>query len=216
MADQLATPSDLASFLQSDLDSATATLLVECATAVVQAAAGGQRIVQVVGETATILGTTESWLDLPQLPVTAVTSVSLDGTVLTLNTDYKVFGNRLFRKYGWQSNYGWPWDYGSYPGNSYYPPPSLANGLALQEPSAVVVVNTHGYAAGAQQLQLARQACLSIAAGGYSNPDGANRVQIDDYAAQFDAMSARMESSPRLVAALRKQYGRRAGLVRIG
>jgi hypothetical protein len=218
MADQLATPSDLAAYLQSDVDTATATLLVECATAVVQAACGGQRIVRVTGDTLTLLGTTESWLDLPQLPVTAVSSVTLDGTALTASTDYKVFGNRLFRKFGWQTNYGWPWDYqyGWYPGNSYYPPPSLANGFPFQEPSAVVVVCTHGYASGAQELQLARQACLTLAAGVYVNPDGATRAQIDDYAAQFDAMAARMEASQHLKAALRKQYGRRAGLVRIG
>src|SRR5690242_5591066 len=109
MADQLCTPEDLASALQADLDASTATLWVECATAVVQATAGGQRIVQVVDDTFTILGTTDSWLDLPQLPVTSVASVVLDGVTLTAgspgdaSTTYRRHGNRLWRTDGWQN-----------------------------------------------------------------------------------------------------------------
>ncbi|MCW2900309.1 MAG: hypothetical protein JWO67_2574 [Streptosporangiaceae bacterium] len=215
MADQLATPADLASLLQADLDAATATLLIELATSVVQQAAGGQRIVQVVGDSITILGTTDNWLDLPQIPVTAVTSVSQDGTVLTAGTDYKRFGNRLWRKFGWQTNYGWPFDlaYSKWGG---YPPPSVVSGYPYQEPASIAVVCTHGYATGAQELQLARQACLSLASGVYANPDGTTQTRIDDYTAAYDAMASKMEASPHLKAALRKQYGRRAGLVRIG
>lgn len=215
MADQFATPSDLASALQSNVDTATATLLIEGATAVVQQAADGQRIIQVVGDAISIVGTTDNWLDLPQIPVTAVTSVAQDGTVLTLGTDYKRHGNRLWRKFGWQTNYGWPFDlaYSKWGG---YPPPSVVSGYPYQEPSAITVTNTHGYAPGAQELQLARHACLSLAVAVYSNPSGAQSEHIDDYSVTFEAMSARMEASPRLKAALRKQYGRRAGLVRIG
>lgn len=196
MADQLCTSSDLAAYLQQDLDASTATLLIECATAVVQAAAGGQRIVQVVDDVASLTGTTDSWLDLPQIPVTAVSTVTLDGSTVAAGApgsgaaNYRLRGNRLWRGCGWQTYCG--------------------------EPSDVLVTNTHGYATGAQELQLARQAVLSLSGGSYSNPSGASREQIDDYAIQYDAMAARMESSPRLAAALRKQYGRRAGLVRIG
>lgn len=193
MADQLCTPADLASYLQSDLDASTATLLVECATAVVQEATGGQRILQVVGDTATLIGLTDSWLDLPQIPVTAVASVTLDGTAVTAGsvattTNWKRFGNRLWRGDGWATY--------------------------VDAPSEVVVVNTHGYATGAQQLQLARKAVLELAAVPYSNPDGASSVRIDDYAAMYDAMSRQMTDSLR--GALRRQYGRRGGLVRIG
>ena len=46
MADMLATPEDLAALLQQDVDRATATLLIESATALVQATVG-QRIVRV-------------------------------------------------------------------------------------------------------------------------------------------------------------------------
>jgi hypothetical protein len=41
-------------------------------------------------------------------------------------------------------------------------------------------------------------------------------VKIDDYAATYELMSARMEESPAPQGGLRKAYGRRAGLVRIG
>lgn len=217
-ADQLATTSDLASFLQITADAAfntTAAVLIESATAVVQQAAGGQRIVQVVGDTASVIGTTDSWLDLPQIPVTAVTSVTLDGRTLTPSTDYRLMGNRLWRKFGWQTNYGWPYD-GAYSYWGGYPPPQILSGYPYQEPSQVVVVNTHGYATGSQQLQLARRAVLSLAAGVYANPEGATQTRIDDYTAAYDAMAAKMEASTHLRAALRKAYGRRAGLVRVG
>lgn len=196
MADQLATPADLASLLQQDLDTATATLLVEAATAVVQEAAGGQRILQVVGDTFTVTGTTDSWLDLPQIPVTAVSAVTIDGDALTAGTAgdpptrYRRRGNRLWRGDGWQ--------------------------IWTGEPSEVAGTYTHGYAAGNQRLQLARSAVLALAAVPYSNPAGAISVKIDDYAEAYSAVSARMEASKGLKAALRRQYGRRSGLVRIG
>jgi hypothetical protein len=196
VADQLCTPSDLASLLQQDLDASTALLLVECATAVVQSAAGGQRIVRVVDDVAELTGTTDSWLDLPQVPVTAVSAVTLDGGALSAGvpgsggTTYRRKGDRLWRGDGWQQ--------------------------FCNEPSDVVVTFTHGYPPGDQGLQRARAAALMLAAGPYDNPAGAASVRIDDYAATYERMSARMEESPRLKAALRKQYGRRGGLVRIG
>lgn len=196
MADQLCTPEDLASALQQDLDASTANLWVDVATAVVQEAAGGQRILQVIADAANLTGTTDSWLDLPQTPVTAVASVTLDGVALTAGTPgsatttYRLRGNRLFRYDGWQTYIG--------------------------EPSNVVVVNTHGYAAGSQGLQLARGAVIGLAKVAYVNVSGASREQIDDYSVAYDAVNAAMEASPNLKAALRRQYGRRAGLVRIG
>lgn len=211
MADQLATPQDLASLLQADVDTSTATLLIEMATAIVQGACGGQRIVQVVDDVLTLLGATDSWLDLPQIPVTAVSSVVLDGTTLTVGTDYKLIGSRLWRKCGWQTNLGMPWDW-----PATWRSASLPAGYPVQEPSTVVITCTHGYPAGSQDLQLARSGVLSLARGGYSNPSGASSESIDDYSATYDAMAGRMEAAPFLKAALTKKYGRRGGLVRIG
>ncbi len=186
MADQLATPQDLASLLQKDLDAATATLLVEISTAAVQATVG-QRLVQVADDSIVLLGDTGSWLVLPQRPVTAVTSVTLDGAAVT---DWVRFGARLFRRDGWAA--------------------------CASEPSTVEVVCSHGYPPGAQELQLARGACLSIIRDWYDNPSSTTSVKIDDYAETFSAMAATLEASPYLRAALRRQYGQRGGLVRIG
>jgi hypothetical protein len=195
MADQLASPEDLASLLQrSDLDLSTATLLVEIGTAVVQAEVR-QRIVEVT-ETTSILGTTDSWLDLPERPVTTVTTVELDGTALTVGvpgsggTTYRVNGSRLWRGDGWQVYCG--------------------------EPSTVEVTYTHGYATGVQKLQLARGAVLGIIRDWYDNPSAVTSEKIDDYAATYSALAARLEASTHLRNALRRQYGRRGGLVRIG
>lgn len=190
MADQLADPADLASLLErDDIDLYKATLLVECGTAVVQEAAGNQRIVYVTGDVADLLGTTDSWLDLPQRPVAkgAVTAVTVDGQAVT---DFKQFGGRLFRRCGWQTSCG--------------------------EPSEVAVTYNHGVQAPGQRLQLARNAVLSTIVGVYGNPGGASSEQIDDYSVTYDRLARQMDASPALKQALQRQYGRRAGLVRIG
>lgn len=195
MADQLATLQDLADALQiplADLPASTGTLLLECSTAVVQATAR-QRIIQVVGDTFALLGTTDSWLDLPEIPVTAASAVTLDGVALSVGiepTNYRRIGNRLWRSDGWQTYVGMPSD--------------------------VAGTYTHGYAAGSQKLQLGRWAALSLSKGQVPNPGALSSESIDDYSVTYDKMSAQMEASPFLAAALRKQYGRRGGLVRLG
>jgi hypothetical protein len=192
MADQLCRPEDLASLLEQDLDAYKAIMLVEAATAVVQAAIGNppQRLVAVASDTVTLVGLPGPWLDLPQRPVTAVATVTLDGTALVASTDYKVFGSRLWRSAGWITTWG--------------------------EPTQVTVVYSHGYAAGHQLLQLARAACLSLLRGVYGNPTGVTRLAIDDYSEAYEAMSSQMDASPYLAAALRSQYGQGAGMVRVG
>jgi hypothetical protein len=195
MADQLATPSDLASLLQQDVDTATATLVVEACTAVVQAAADGQRIIQVVADMDTVIGTTERWLRLPQWPVTAVSAVTLDGVTLAAGvpgsglSTYRLVGNRLWRGQGWQTYCG--------------------------EPSTVGFTYTHGYATGRQELQLGRSSVLSLGRGLFDNPSGAASEKIDDYAVTYAAAEAALEASPALKRAIRKQYGPRARMVRI-
>lgn len=195
MADQLATPEDLAALLQQNLDRATAELLIQCATAVVQNAAGGQRILEVVDDVATIyLDNYDNslWLTLPQRPVTEVSSVSIGATLVT-DWSPQYNRNRIYRPDGWRSTLI------AYP----------------DQPSAVTVTYTHGYPDGDQRLQLARSAVLTFAAQGYTNPSAATREQIDDYAVQYSDMSARMEASPTLVKALRQAYGRSGSSVHL-
>jgi len=192
MADMLATPEDLAALLQldwatlTDAEKVSLTMLVEIGTAVVQGEVR-QRLVQIVDDTITLLGTTDSWLDLPQRPVTAVASVVVDGQAVT---DWQRHGSRLWRSCGWASS--------------------------AYEPSTVEVTYTHGYPDGDQALQLARGATLAVIRDWAANPTAATSIRIDDYAETYSAMAARLEASTYLRAALHRQYGQRGGLVRVG
>lgn len=197
MADQLVTAQELADALQVPLASiptATSTILIAAATAVVQEAAGNQRLVQVVNDPFAIIGLSGSWLDLPQLPATAVSSVTLDGTALVSGAldpnNYKLRGNRLWRTNGWQTYWG--------------------------QPSDVAGLYTHGFAVGAQDLELARNSVFSLAKSAFPNPGGVVSESIDDYNVTYNAMSVQMEASPYTKAALRHKYGRRAALARLG
>lgn len=190
MADQLATPEDLASLLKLDwavltaAERATVTLLVECATAVVQSAAGGQRIVEVVGDTAVVLAGAGQFLSLPQFPVQSVASVNYNGSLMAAGTaGYRLRGSRLFRRCGWSDD-----------------------PLDMFE---ATVVYTHGYPTGAQELQLARGAVLGLIRDVYDNPTGLKAESVDDWSATYSALSTHMDGSPTLRAALRRQYGRR-------
>lgn len=197
MADQLASLADLAALFHvdvADLNEPAATLLIECATAVVQEAAE-QRIVRATS-TVTLEPSPGRWLWLPQQPVVSVESVTLDGTALA-SGDYSLRGYRLWRSSGWQTVTSWE-----------------TSGMSA--PSEVVVEYTHGYEAGAQELQRARQAVVALAGAVYANPKGTVREQIDDYAVAYEAMSARMEAAPYLRQGLRRYYGRSAGLITLG
>ncbi|MFG3710132.1 hypothetical protein [Micromonospora sp. NPDC047730] len=185
MADKLATPQDLAALLQldyaslSDAQKAAMTLLVEMATARVQSAAGGQRIVEA---TSTALvdvapGNYSRHLVLPQQPARSVEAVKVDGVPVT---DYKLTAGCLFRRSGW----GRPAD-----------------------PVQVAVTFTHGYPPGAQALELARDCVLSLARLGYGNPQGAKSEAIDDYRIDYAEADARMELTEHMRRAIAAAYG---------
>lgn len=179
MADMLATPQDLAALLQSDLDLSSATLALECATGVIQAATG-QRIVDAT-DTAVIdvdAWANDFYLELPQFPVRSVATVVLDGTTIT---DWALRSQKLWRINGWMTTWS--------------------------TPGQVKVTSTHGHPVGAQALQLARSAALALARGAYINPGGAASEKIDDYAVTYAAMEARLEASGNLRAALVNAYG---------
>jgi hypothetical protein len=152
--------------------------------------------VLVEGEQITLTGTTDSWLRLPQQPVRSVATVLLDGSAVTLGVagsggaTYRVRGTRLWRGDGWQKYVG--------------------------EPSEVAVTYSHGYAGSEQGIELARGAVIGLARTPYDNPSAVSREQIDDYQVAYQVVSAAMEASKFLRRALRRQYGPRAGLVRIG
>jgi hypothetical protein len=125
-----------------------------------------------------------------------VASVLLDGGAVTAGSPgsggstYRLRGNRLWRGSGWQTYVG--------------------------EPSEVTVTYSHGYDADEQGIELARHAAIGLARGPHENPSAVAREQIDDYQVAYQAMSAAMEAAGALRRALRRQYGPRGGLVRIG
>ncbi|WP_326565081.1 hypothetical protein VSH64_24885 [Amycolatopsis rhabdoformis] len=191
MADTLATAADLRALLDEDETSLTddkAAVLLQLATGAVQAAAG-QDLLAVVDDTAQLLGDTDVWLTLPQRPVTAVSSVSIDGRPVT---DFKRFGDRLWRRCGWATCPG--------------------------EPSVVDVVNSHGYEDWDSKLGLARSAVLSVAARMFANPVGVTGQSIDDFSQQF-SQSTNSDLSglipENLRKSLRRAYGARARFVKL-
>lgn len=196
MADRLATVGDLDP-LPGGATEAQALIHLAAATAVVQEAAG-QRIARVLGDTATFIGSTDSWADLPQRPVTAVTAVTLDGDTLTEGTSgsgpltYRVIGSRLWRGAGWQVRAG--------------------------EPSVIAVTYDHGYADGDQGIEFARAAVIGLAKRGLTVAvaGGVVSERIDDYQVAYESAASAMDASPYLRRALIRQYGVRAALVRIG
>lgn len=181
MADMLATTGDLASLLQSsEVDASTATMLIECATGVIQAAVG-QRIVEATSTDVKLTGADSPWLDLPQWPVQSVASVELDGAVIT---DWYLRDQKLWRWLGWQAY--------------------------AYQPSEVVFTYTHGYPSGSQQLQLGRNVCLSLAQAGYGNPTGIKSEAIDDYRVTYAEALERMQLGENVRAALVNAYGKPA------
>lgn len=211
----LATVDDLANLLQipvADVDTTQATVLLEAVTAVVQEAACNQRLVYQADDTANLIGTPQPLLFLPQRPVTAVTSVVMDGQTLVEGDDYKLLGTHILRRAcGWQTTAP---GQSAYLLGSPYLPGLVAPGAV--EPTNVVVTYSHGYQTGDQNLQLARSAVLSIARTVWDNPSGATQVRIDDFAAVYDAAAASMQATPNLRRSLRRKYGLRSGFVQVG
>jgi hypothetical protein len=194
VADQLATPEDLASALQKDLDTASATLALEACTAVVQATTG-QRIVRVADDEVIIdLDRHDGslYLYLPELPVVSVSTASVGALAVT---DYsaQLSKGRLWRSMGWRSSTVAYWD----------------------APTQATVTYTHGYLPTDQRIQLARGAVLSLATGLYDNPTGAKSESIDDYSVAYERATALMDAAPSLAGLLRRQYGRRARSVKL-
>lgn len=177
MADMLATPEELASVLQQDLDAATATLLLELATGIVQAAVG-QRLVEATETELVDITDCSYWLELSQKPITSVASVALDGTAVT---DWALRNQKLWRAAGWFNS--------------------------TSPPSQAEVEYTFGYPDGSQHLQLARAVTLSLAQAGYGNPTGVQSEAIDDYRVSYADAMARMELTDAMRMALVNKYG---------
>jgi hypothetical protein len=153
---QYATASELASYLQQDLDTATATLLLTTASGLFDREAQ-----------TTFTATTATWsttdangcfqLDPPYRPITAVSAVRVNGVavtgwVLRCNLLYRAAGFGVWRGYGWP-------------------------------PDQVDVDLTYGYSAVPDDV---KAAVLESAAASYTRPVGAVAMEaIDDYRVQY-------------------------------
>ena len=194
MADSLATDEELATLMNdAGINEDQATLALELATAEVQSAAG-QRLVFVEDDPFEVFSFSGPWLTLKERPVTEITSLVIDdGDELVAGTDYKRPMNSatLFRRCGW---------------------------AACQfEPSIISGTYSHGLAVGDQRLEFARSAAFSVAKLAVTNPSAVASEAIDDYRVQYAAAVLwAMEQSPYLRKALQREYGDRAGVVRLG
>lgn len=139
-----ATPADLASWIQSDVDTATATLLLASSSAAIRAYCGWNITEEVVtGDVIDGSGDWDIWL--PTRNLTAVASVSNDGVALTVGTQYEWFRTgRLTR---------------------------LA-ALWTRKAKGVLATYTHGYPTGHPKLDLAKAVCLTASARQMTNPAG--------------------------------------------
>lgn len=171
-----ATPEELASYLQQDLDRATATLALDSATARIEAVTRGWRFLPVASTSVTLRGGVSSLrLQRPLVAVTAVSSTSLGlVTAHVVNVDYEVLASGL-RWVGW---YGWP--------------------------SYVTVTYTRGMAAipgdvrdGCLQMAALRFTNPTLSGGGESIDDyTAPRYSVGDTSPEADILSAIRRAYP--------------------
>lgn len=183
MPDMLATPAQLASYMQQDLDLASAELALQGATGEVQEATG-QRLVRVVDDEVTLYAVYgRSALALPQQPVVSVASVTANSLAVI---GWELVDGRLEKAFGW---YGLP-------------------GVGASDYGRVTVVYTHGFAVIPQRLV---DVTLRLAAERYSTTSGLAlaSVQVDDYAERYavgsDRQVGRLSRQER--AELRSAYG---------
>jgi len=159
----LVTEAELETLLGTDVDTDVATLLLNTASGVVRGTVG-QELSAVADDVVSIMGTTSVWLELPQRPVTEVTAVEVDGEALTIGTDCKRFGNRLWRSTGWRT--------------------------CPSEPTAVEVTYSHGWEPGDWRLEVARSMVLTLAANKLKNPGAVESEAIDDYRVRYAVTAA--------------------------
>lgn len=112
------TVEEFASYVQGNVDTATATLLRDLATAALRSATG--QYLDEVSETVSLTAPLGAELMLPQRPAQEPTSVKVNGVAVT---DWTFLGDRLYRPSGWQA-----WD------------------ATTGAPLRVEVTYTHGYA----------------------------------------------------------------------
>lgn len=121
-----------------------------------------QTITLVTDDTMTRESPEGPYLALPQVPLVSVTSVAINGQLVT---DAKPDGNKLYRVYGW-----------AWPSIDVIPPMALYGLL-----STVTVVYTHGYATIPPPIATV---CRQMVMRALTNLPGYKAVSLDDYSAE--------------------------------
>ncbi|MFI7014147.1 hypothetical protein [Streptomyces sp. NPDC050164] len=168
MASPWATPEDLRLHLRLDaIDAAQAAAGLGEAEVIVRAALR-QHIDAVAGDTVELVGNGRRLINLPEMPVTAVASVHLDGELLTNGTDYR------WNRYGILTRLG---------------EPTWRGRLAACWPldAEVSVVYDHGYA---QVPAAVKQVCIQLAGRAWVNPRSMASESIGDWSGTWDKTRA--------------------------
>ncbi|GGV80480.1 hypothetical protein [Streptomyces thermoviolaceus] len=163
MATPWATPEDLRLHLRLDtIDTAQAAALISAAETLIRAELQ-QTIDPVTDDELAMVGTGRRLLSLPEMPVTKVTSVTLDGQVLQEGTDYR------WNRYGILTRLG---------------EPTWRGRLAACWPldADITVVYDHGYAPVPAVL---KQVCLQVAARGWVSAVPVLSESIGDYSVTY-------------------------------
>lgn len=158
MAADLFTLSELASYLQRDLDTATALLAQQGAQKIVRTYCR-QDITSATYTAANLAIRAEDtyWrVDLPQRPVSAVTTVSVNGTAYTLGTDYAWNGASAYIRLA----------------------RLVYTSASFQDEPRATVTYTAGYSTTPEDV---KDVALAVAARQYDNPRGLRMESIDDY-----------------------------------
>ena len=154
----LFTLSELASYLQKDLDTSSATIAKDSAQAIVRAYCRQEfTSATYTGAVLRIVPDRSWWrVDLPQRPVTAVSSVAVNGTAYTLGTDYAWDGiSSLIRL-----------------------AQLVYTSAQFQDDPTAVVTYTAWYATIPADV---KAVALAVAGRQYDNPRGLRQESVDDY-----------------------------------
>lgn len=173
---QLATPTELASYLQQDLDASTANLVLTLASARFEYVAGTK--FSPTAMTYQVEGRGQPVIALPRTPVISVSAVRVAGATLAASEYTLVIAN-LYRVIGWGRIYG----------------PTIATAPYVGFPPDLVEVDfTYGYASVPDDV---KGAVLESAGAAYDNPDASVVAeQIDDYSVRTAAGTGGFKLTP--------------------
>lgn len=195
---QFATADELATILRSSFDATeqdAADLLLQGITGSMQRMAGGQKIELVTDDVATLQGTWERELILPQWPVVSVSSVKINDTPIAAGTWFLTGTGKLYR--GYLPIFNGPTDWGG----------DLYLSSWVGPVAAVEVTYTHGINPLPADIKMI---CLTAAARAFSNPEARTSESVANVYSQTTDVSivSNLLTSGELE--ILSQYGRQA------